>query len=194
MIKQNIVNITDNFITENEISYIFSMMNKLTFKQSRVGFHEISSTRTSSEVDVSNDEFIQKIAHKIAKHNNISNNYELEANIVRYKKGEYVLLHHDEVDLDENGNLGDIYDDEEEYRVFSAIIFITEKIEGGELCFPMLNVKIKPKSKTLVTFPNTSQTLSGKIVAEPLTVHESTPIEKGEKVVLVLFFSTKFKI
>ena len=39
-------------------------------------------------------------------------------------------------------------------RVFSMVAFLNDNFDGGELCFPLLDLEIKPKAGSVVMFPS----------------------------------------
>jgi hypothetical protein len=96
-------------------------------------------------MDVSNDFLVIAISNRIVKEHLKDVDvleFTLEANIVKYEIGEYVGLHHDEVDYDDNtGKLLDLYDNESTYRKYSMIIYLTDDFKGGILHFPELNLQ-----------------------------------------------------
>jgi hypothetical protein len=63
-------------------------------------------------------------------------------------------------------------------RVLSAIMYVNEDYEGGELEFPKFKLKIKPQKGTLLFFPSCFA-----------YEHESHPVKSGEKNAIVTFFS-----
>jgi len=165
-------------------------METAQFEQSTVGFGEKSETRSSSQMDVSDNFLVTAISNRIIKEHlkdvDVSEAI-LEANIVKYEVGEFVGLHHDEVDFDDSGNLLDVYENEATYRKYSIIINLTDDFKGGILHFPELNLHIYPKIGKMVLFRNVLDNFK----ADTKMVHESTPIIKGCKVVLVLFISVE---
>jgi predicted 2-oxoglutarate/Fe(II)-dependent dioxygenase YbiX len=59
-------------------------------------------------------------------------------------------------------------------RDFSMLIYLNDEYEGGELNFPWLNYRYKPKAGDLVIFPSNH-----------IFSHESLPITRGNKYALV---------
>jgi hypothetical protein len=177
------ITIIDNFLMKHELEHFNILIENSDYELSRVGFNEISTRRTSTETDVSDNEIIKNLCKRILPENL---KYELEAKIIKYKIGQYMGLHHDEVDWDDNEeNLCEMYSNEDQYRKYSIIIFLTEDLDGGILSFPLLNMEIKPKIGKLVIFENISSDLQ----VNKLVIHESTIITRGIKIVLVIFVS-----
>lgn len=71
----------------------------------------------------------------------------------------------------------DLYPDEDNETILSAVFYLNDNYEGGELNFPQHDIKIKPESGSLIFFPSTADFM-----------HESIIIEKGLKYCVPLFF------
>ena len=56
--------------------------------------------------------------------------------------------------------------------LYAALIYLNDNYEGGELCFPLHNIEIKPKPGTLILFPGTCMYLHE--VKEVLSGHRYT--------------------
>lgn len=183
------IEIHPNTLFYHELKYLNKLIEKSKFEPSRVGFGEKSETRNSSQIDVSNDFLVLAITNRIVQeHLKDVDVFTLEANIVKYDIGEYVGLHHDEVDYDDNtGKLLDLYENESTYRKYSMIINLTDDFKGGILHFPELNLHIYPKISKMVLFKNVLNNL----MPDTKMVHESAPVTKGCKVVLVLFITVE---
>jgi hypothetical protein len=177
------IRIIDNFLMKHELENFNFLIENSNYELSRVGFNEISTRRTSTETDVSDNEIIKNVCIRVLPKDL---KYELEAKIIKYKIGQYMGLHHDEVDWDDNEeNLCEMYSEEKQYRKYSIIIFLTEDFDGGILSFPLLNMEIKPKIGKLVIFENISSDLQ----VNKSVIHESTIVSRGVKIVLVVFAS-----
>lgn len=82
-------------------------------------------------------------------------------NLLRYHEGQEYKVHYD-------GGTSDVG------RIVSAICYLNDDYEGGELEFPNFNVKIKPQAGMLILFPS----------AFPYA-HIAHPITAGTKYALV---------
>jgi len=80
--------------------------------------------------------------------------------LLRYKEGDQYPLHYD--GPTETG------------RHISAILYVNDDYEGGELVFPLHNIWIKPKAGTLVMFPSSWA-----------YQHIAQPVTKGMKYAIV---------
>lgn len=183
------IEIHPNAILYHELKYLNQLVSRSKFTPSKVGFGEKSETRSSSQIDVSDDFLVKAISNRIVKEHCKDVDaleYTLEANIVKYQVGDFVGLHHDEVDYDDkSGKLLDLYEDEATYRKYSIIIHLTDDYKGGVLHFPELNLHIYPKISKMVIFKNVLDNFK----VDTKMVHESLPVTKGCKVVLVIFIS-----
>jgi len=65
-------------------------------------------------------------------------------------------------------------------RTWTTMIYLNDVEKGGETCFRRLNLKIKPKQGTLLTWNNLHK--NGKINKK--TLHEALPPESGEKYIV----------
>jgi hypothetical protein len=57
---------------------------------------------------------------------------------------------------------------------FSVVMYLNEDYEGGEIFFPELDIKIKPKMGSLVIFPSTH-------------IHSSLEVKSGTKYIATMF-------
>jgi predicted 2-oxoglutarate/Fe(II)-dependent dioxygenase YbiX len=83
-------------------------------------------------------------------------------NFVKYDIGEYIEVHCDHA--------------YSHICVLSAVGYINDDYEGGELFFDKLNIKIKPKAGDLYLYPSTY-----------LYSHSSLPVTSGTKYAIVTF-------
>lgn len=70
--------------------------------------------------------------------------------------------------------MGPHQDGNENGLKFSAVAYLNEDYEGGELFFPELDIKIKPKMGSLVIFPSTH-------------IHSSLEVKSGTKYIATMF-------
>lgn len=71
----------------------------------------------------------------------------------------------------------DAYPGENNETILSAVLYMNDNYEGGELSFPEHNITIKPEAGCLIFFPST-----------PDYVHQSKIITSGKKYCIPLFF------
>jgi predicted 2-oxoglutarate/Fe(II)-dependent dioxygenase YbiX len=71
----------------------------------------------------------------------------------------------------------DDYGNPKSRPLMSAVLYLNDDYEGGELYFPLQEIKIKPEAGSIIVFPS----------VEPF-FHESLPISKGEKYMAPAFW------
>jgi len=64
------------------------------------------------------------------------------------------------------------------WRKYTAIIYLNQDFEGGDLCFPTKNIRVKPEPRALVFFPGTLEYL-----------HEVEKITAGTRYTLASFWT-----
>ena len=74
-------------------------------------------------------------------------------NLLRYQGGQHYDAHYD-------GSTA-------ERRSVSAIFYMNDNYEGGQLFFENLNISLKPKAGSLVLFPGTEEFKHGVTVVNP---------------------------
>lgn len=96
--------------------------------------------------------------------------------LVHYGIGGYFEGHYDRLDPEKNSveyvNGGQ--------RIYSALLYLSEEVEGGETFFPRLKRKIVPETGKLVVWNNL---VEGRSTGTAL--HQALPVKRGEKWVLV---------
>jgi Rps23 Pro-64 3,4-dihydroxylase Tpa1-like proline 4-hydroxylase len=128
-----------------------------TFHDIENEFSDKESVRTSFSLSIGNAAKVNKTAKDIYdKCNNLlglavkeyRNIFKIQEEIkeaesyslLRYTTGQHYKQHYD-------GNI-------ESGRVISVLIYLNDDYDGGEIEFPNFNLKIKPKSGTLILFPS----------------------------------------
>jgi prolyl 4-hydroxylase len=69
-------------------------------------------------------------------------------------------------------------------RTWTAMIFLNEPREGGETDFPLLGIKLKPKTGTLAIWNN----MDASGCPNHKTLHAGTPVRKGVKHVITKWY------
>jgi hypothetical protein len=104
-------------------------------------------------------------------------------NIVEYKVGEMLGLHTDDGSKYLDGNL--IYEagtsTGHPSRDISTVVYFNDTYTGGEIEFPNLSIKVKPKAGTLIAFPSKGD----------LFQHQSLEIKSGKKWITPCFWHIK---
>jgi predicted 2-oxoglutarate/Fe(II)-dependent dioxygenase YbiX len=125
--------------------------------------HTNAAKLDTSSTDINNIyKILSEALHKHGKH--YCNTLNLEyidpspISISKYQEGSYMGPH---VDWHGETNLKPI---------MSAVLYLNDNFTGGELDFPDLNVRIKPKAGSIVIFPSTAP-----------YYHQSLAVESGVK-------------
>ena len=133
-----------------------------------------------------NDSIIKKILKKLVNHKELSLNKFEDPQIALYKIGDEYVPHSDAFDLREKKIpkhikiLGQ--------RKMTSLIYLNTPKEGGETCFPFLDLKIKPIKGKLLFFHNC---MKGTNEMHPYSMHQSLPVTKGEKWILTIWSREK---
>jgi hypothetical protein len=165
-------------------SYLPNMLGALGFKTSLeadlVSMENPVTTLTGDEKD---DGSILKFTEAVLRvKKEMESFFELEMSMVNCNyavmlPGSSNPLHSDDSHLD-----GSKYHEDEEVE-YSALIYLGQHgidYEGGEILFPLQDVAISPKLGTVVFFKG-----------DHYHPHEVTPVTKGERKAVVLFFAIK---
>lgn len=95
--------------------------------------------------------------------------------LTRFGPGAYHPLHADNARQDEHGNW---VPNHSPRRDLSAIYYLNEDFEGGELYFPRQHVTITPRTRLLVAFPGDGE-----------RPHEVLPVRTGVRYALPIWFT-----
>ena len=149
------------FLTENliDIDYLFSLNNWLNASESNYKEGQ-KSTLGTYNIPPHLSEGFQDLYLKIK--NEIENFYQASlydehfCNVVEYKVGDMLHLHSDDEAQYLDGKL--IYEagtsTGHPTRNISSVLYLNDTYTGGEIEFPNLSIKMKPKPGTLIAFPS----------------------------------------
>ncbi len=71
----------------------------------------------------------------------------------------------------------DRYPDADNQTLLSAVVYVNDDYEGGEIFFPDYDLAIKPEAGSILFFPSTEDYL-----------HESKPVGQGRKIMIPIFW------
>ena len=177
----------NNFISNDHCDSILNdLKNKNFFKAEVIGDDgkiKISKGR-SNKTFIVRDEIIDSINLFVDK---LKRTFELESKdltkiqVQKYSEKEKYLSHLD--------SYSKKFMDKEcvSQRHVTFIMYLNEVKKGGETYFPLLDLKIEPKKGSLIAFENC---FKNTIYTHPKSLHESKPIQSGEKYILN-FWSSK---
>jgi hypothetical protein len=69
-------------------------------------------------------------------------------------------------------------------RIRTLVVFLCDVLSGGDLIFPRLHIRFRPRIGTGISFDN----CDGRGRPHPLSMHGSLPVIAGEKWAAVKFF------
>jgi hypothetical protein len=88
--------------------------------------------------------------------------YPENTELVRWFPGDQMSVHSDNSWTEGNGLEDQVgVDHPTKYRTYSAIFYINDDYDGGEIHFPKFDVEIKPKQGSLVIFPSDEDYIHG---------------------------------
>jgi hypothetical protein len=71
----------------------------------------------------------------------------------------------------------DMYPDSDNETMLSAVVYVNDDYEGGEIIFPEYDLGIKPEAGSILFFPSTSD-----------YIHESKEVGQGKKIMIPMFW------
>ena len=98
---------------------------------------------------------------------------------ITYKKGEKYAPHFDAFDLNQ---IKKISKRRTTQRIYTNIIYLNEDFEGGDTYFPKLGISIQAEAGMMLSFENCIDKTN---FINPFSIHESLPITKGRKNILI---------
>ena len=98
---------------------------------------------------------------------------------ITYKKGEKYAPHFDAFDLNQ---MKKISNRKTTQRIHTNIIYLNENFEGGDTYFPKLGISIQAEAGMMLSFENCIDKTN---FINPFSIHESLPITKGKKNILI---------
>jgi len=116
--------------------------------------------------------YTQKIIHDNTGQLHIPDNTEL----TKWNTGKEMSIHSDNSWPD-----GDQLNHPTSFRTWSAIFYINDDYEGGEIEFPVKEFTYKPEANSLVAFPSTSEYL-----------HGVKKVTKGTRYTVAIWFTQNF--
>ena len=175
--------INDNFLSAKEIKALLAIADKAELQESTI--YDDNKVQTKTDIRKSKSKVIKanevplvdEIRDRVA--NLIYTRYEpdnVAIDLIKYENKGFLKEHQDP-----------FMDGRDFNRVFTAIIYLKEPLEGGRTIYPHLSLSVEPKAGKLFLFKNIR---NGIIDEKSIHLGEET---KGEKVILVMFFNEFLK-
>ena len=172
--------IIENFIDKEEIDCLLKNINKINVKENN-GISQYWETLDESFIssqlfnNIDVYELIYKNYNKIKL--NIENSFNIKVSLKRFffqtmDEGCEIPLH---VDI-----LGHYNYDRVTTKIYSAILYLNNDYQGGEIVFPLEDVTLKPNAGSLVYF-----------CGDFKTAHMVNLVESGKRFNWVLFFKER---
>ena len=112
---------------------------------------------------------------------NVSLHDEHFSNIIEYQVGDILKLHTDNIEYIDGELFYNASTSTGHLRQISSVLYLNDTYTGGEIDFPNLSIKMKPKAGTLIAFPSQDQ----------IFLHQVLEITSGKKWVAPCFWSIK---
>lgn len=172
----------DNFMSDAETTAIISAVKKWerstdTGAMNKYGEagRKLSTGRTSSNAwcreECENTPNVRSVIDKIEHVTQIPYiNYE-SFQILRYENNQFYNAHHDSSETQKTLACG--------ARILTMFLYLSDVEEGGETCFPTLNICVKPKRGRALLWPSVHS--NDPFHIDQRTLHEAKPVIKGTK-------------
>jgi len=182
----------NDFLTPAECEKLVNLMDnnqtrsKVSSESSSEGVVDECRTSSSTFFDPT-DPFIQNIEQKIADALGIDLKYGEAMQGQQYEVGGFFKEHHDYFD-ENNENLYQNFCQDNGNRTWTYVIYLNDEgLEGGETCFPVANLLVKPSTGKAVCWRNMNP--NGALNSS--TLHSGLPPTKGHKYIITKWFREK---
>lgn len=143
-----------DFINDDENRMFFDTIKHFNFDRARVignvnDISLVSAKRTNMSFDLPLfiNNFSEIVSNKISKMTNENINKFQDFHVLKYELGEKFSPHHDRFKNNDKRIISS-----RGQRLSTSILYLNDDYIGGELVFPTLKIKIKPKKNTLIHF------------------------------------------
>lgn len=156
------IKVIENWISQKDINRALSIINEYPVKEDvthSYPIHTIDGHKLSLEYIKFAREFSSKIINYCEKLYNQPLVKDQPFLYIVHPKGTYIDPHTDILDITDPNYENDSFDSQIEKFPYlwsghlSALVYLNDDYDGGELYFPELNFSVKPKSGMLITFP-----------------------------------------
>jgi hypothetical protein len=182
-VSNQVLTIHDNFLTKADCDKLIDL-SESNFKRSQVtsgysdGIIDDEQRKSYSALLAIDDEpFLNGLYELIAKKFKFRTSQFEYFQCVKYNGGDFFDYHHDVLKKDANG------DEKLKTRRYTLLIYLNDSFKGGETAFPLLGIRVRPKSGCAILFENLQE--DGNILKESL--HAGLPVLEGTKYALNLW-------
>lgn len=163
-----------SFLTAQDCKIIISNIKETVRSKVMVGNKSIvNHERTSRSIIIKNNNIVEIAKKRICKEFFLKEENCEPVVFTNYKKGEEYRKHYDVLADETYGQ-----------RIITCILYLNS-CEGGETFFDNLKLTIKPSTGGLILFENCFENTAH---LNPLALHSSLPVSKGEKNILTFWF------
>ncbi|HEY2345123.1 MAG TPA: 2OG-Fe(II) oxygenase [Xanthomonadaceae bacterium] len=167
------VRTVDDFLTPQECAELIAVSSR-HWEPSRVGarhsYGRVSSYRTSRSAELGETEhreLNERIAHRAGEIvPGILAEHVEKLQCVSYAEHQEFKPHYD---IDNTGD--------NRHRLWTVLVYLNDGFEGGETCFPLVDLKVRPKAGMALVFAN--RLASGAMNA--FALHAGLPVTSGAK-------------
>ena len=168
--------VIENFINKEEKELLLDYFTKMNPKINKgVGYHWEISNESFISSQLVNDDNISKIVFK--NYNKLKSTIEDNFNVKVELKIFYFQTMYEGAEIGIHSDVILNYNTNRSRNLYSAVVYLNDDYQGGELYFPNEDINFKPKPGSLVYFHSDSNSL-----------HGVKKIESGQRSNWILFF------
>lgn len=183
-----ILRVRDNFLTDEECDYIIGL-SESKFERSKIMSHEIiedhGRTSFSAVLRFPEDDVLDVIRKRAARLIEMPESHFESIQCVSYDKNQKYINHYDT--FDETTERGRKTVEEGGQRKYTLLAYLNDDFEGGSTHFPLLDILVQPKKRSVVIFDNLDE--NGKVLEAAM--HAGLPVSKGRKYAINMWVRNK---
>lgn len=168
----------EDFLSDGECEHLKSSASTRLERSrvvSKTGEDYIDDVRTCMNAWLRNDHVIETIEDRIEALTGVPKGCGETLTILNYQVGQEFKPHHDYYETDNPGYKYLLA--QQGQRIATILMYLSDVEEGGDTVFPRLNLRVKPRKRSLLFFANVDR----KNNPDPFSLHAGEPILRGEK-------------
>ncbi|MBD3921936.1 2OG-Fe(II) oxygenase [Paenibacillus sp. PR3] len=168
-LEEPLILVLEDVLSAEECDVLIALASD-RMQRSRIGgAHTVSDIRTSSSMFLEEGEnaWVRSVEERLSELMQVPLAHAEPLQVLHYRPGEQYKLHYDYFTSDTVAN----------NRISTLVMYLNDVEEGGETCFPLLQLSVAPKKGSAVYFEYfyTDHHLN------ELTLHAGNPVVTGEK-------------